>query len=66
MEIIYYIIEILIKKNSDSQNNIKMINNNKNVLDIYIFTKLLKATQDLNNFENYKILFLCSSHFFIQ
>lgn len=34
-----------------------MINNNKNVLNIDIFTKVLKAIQNLSNFKIYKIYF---------
>lgn len=43
-----------------------MIDNGENILDIDIFTKLLKTAQDLNNFESYKILFLYCFYFFIQ
>lgn len=38
--------------------------NYEDILDIDIFTKLMKAIQDFSHFESYKILFLRSFHFF--
>ena len=43
---------------SDFKDNIKITNDDKNILDINIFTKLLKIAQDLSNFETHKTLFL--------
>lgn len=53
-----------LKKNNDSKDNIKIINNSKDVLEIDIFTKLLKATQDSSIFKSYKILFLHGFYLF--
>lgn len=36
----------------------EMTNNDKNVLDIDAFTKLLRAAQDSSNFKSYKTPFL--------
>ena len=45
--------------------NIKIINDEKNRKNINIFAKLLKIAQIINNFKNYKILFLENHNFFI-
>lgn len=41
-----------------------MINNDKNVLDIDIFIKLIRVTQDFSNFKSHQTLFLHSSYLF--
>ena len=43
------------KENSDFKDNVKIINNNKNTLNINTFIKLIKAAPNFNNFKNYKI-----------
>ena len=43
-----------------------MIDNNKNIFDIDVFTKLIKVAQDSSNFENYKTPFLFNSHFYTK
>lgn len=42
------------------------MDNDIDILNINIFTKLIKKTQDFSNFETYKTLFSYSSYFFIQ
>ena len=42
-----------------------MIDNNKDILDIDIFIKLLKAAQNSNNFKIHKTLFLYNFDFSI-
>lgn len=42
-----------------------MTNNNKNILNIDAFTKLIKTIQNFSNFKSYKILFLDSFYFFL-
>lgn len=42
-----------------------MINDDKNIFDVNILTKLIKAAKNFNNFENYKKLFLYSYHIFL-
>ena len=42
----------------------EMTDDDKDILDINIFIKLLKTIQDLKNFESYKTPFLFSPHFF--
>lgn len=46
------------KDNNNFKNNIKIINNDKNILDISVFIKLIKPAKYFKNFESYKILFL--------
>lgn len=41
-----------------------MADDDEDILDIDAFTKLLKATQDSSNFENYKTSFLLNSDHF--
>ena len=41
-----------------------MTDNNEDILNINIFTKLLKIAQNSNNFKSYKILFLYNLHLF--
>lgn len=43
-----------------------MIDDDKNVLNINVFTKLIKAVQDFSNFESNNTLFLYGFHFFTQ
>lgn len=43
------------KKNNDFEDDIKIIDNNKDIFNINVFIKLLKAAQNLNNFESHKI-----------
>lgn len=53
------------KRNNNFKDNIKLIYDNKNILNIDIFIKLIKIAQNFNNFENYKTLFLHSFFLFI-
>lgn len=53
------------EENGESEDNVKMIEDDKDILNFNIFTKLLEAAQNLSNFESHKISFLYDSHFFI-
>lgn len=41
-----------------------MTDDNKDILDVDAFTKLMKAAQDSNNFESHKTFFLFGFHLF--
>lgn len=41
------------KEDNKFKDNMEIINNNKDVLDMNVFTKLLRATQDSNRFQSY-------------
>lgn len=53
------------KKKINLNNYFKVINNDNNILDINAFIKLLKANQNLSNFESHKTLFLRSFYLLI-
>lgn len=52
------------ENNIDFKDDVKITDYDENVLDINVFSKLIKVTQDSNNFESHKILFLYGSLFF--
>lgn len=47
-------------------NDLEMKDNNRNILNIDIFTRLIKVAQDFSNFKNHKTLFILCFYFFIQ
>lgn len=49
---ISYYKNLVIKRECDSEDDVEMTNNNKNVLNINAFTKLLKVAQNSSNFES--------------
>lgn len=52
---IYHGIKIQIdKRNSDFKDDLEMTDDNKNVLDIEVLTKLIKTVQDSINFKIHK------------
>ena len=42
------------------------MNNNENILNIDVFTKLIRTAQDFINFESHKTLFLHDPHLFTR
>lgn len=50
---------------SNFEDDVEIIDDNKDIFNVDTFTKLMKVVQDFSNFENYKILFLCSLQFFL-
>ena len=55
-----------LKKDSGSEDDVEITDNNEDVLDIDAFTKLLKVAQNSSNFESHKTLFLHGSHLSTQ
>ncbi len=47
---------------SNSENNVEMVDDNEDILDIDVYTKLMKAAQDSSIFESHKTQFLCNPH----
>ena len=45
------------EEDSDSEDDVEMIDDNENVLDINAFTKLLRVAQNSSNFESHKTNF---------
>ena len=52
------------EKYDESEDYVEMTDDNKDILDIDAFTKLLRADQNLSNFENNKIPFLRNPHLY--
>lgn len=52
------------KNNSDFEDGIDIIDDDKDIFDINTFIKLIIVTPDFNNFENHKTLFLHGFHLF--
>lgn len=48
-----------------AKDNVKIANNNKDILNINKFAKLITTVQNSSNFKNHKTLFWHSFYFFI-
>ena len=54
------------EEDDESTDDMEMTDDDKDVLDMDLFTKLFKVTQDLSRFKNHQTLFLNGPHLFKQ